>query len=75
MTTRYEHLDYLKKKCIQNHHRIINDTKEGLFYKLILLNILNWKEKLVEGLILRRKTYITSLFSNKIIAVGSRKFL
>ena len=75
MTTRNDHLEYLKKKCIQNHHRIINDTIEARFYKLILLNILNQKEKLGEGLILRRKTYITSLFSNKIIAVGLRKFL
>ena len=75
MATRSEHLEYLKKKRIQNHHRIINDTIEGCFYKFILLNILNWKEKLGEGLILLRKNYITSQFSNKIIAVGLRKFL
>ena len=68
-------LEYLKKICIQNHHRIINNIIEGRFYKLILLNILNWKVKLGEGLILRRQTYITSLFSNKLIAVGLRKFL
>ena len=75
MTTRTMQLEYLKKICIQNHHRIINNTIEGGFYELILLNILNWKEKLVEGLILRHQTYITSLFSNKIIAVGLRKLL
>ena len=68
-------LEYLKKICIQNHHRIINNTIEGWFYELILIDILNWKETLGEGLILRRQTYITSLFSNKIIALGLRKFL
>ena len=29
MTTRNEHLEYLKKKCIQNYQWIINDTIEG----------------------------------------------